>query len=102
MTELGSARQVLLWYRQEKMELPAFPRDPGEPTLVWKLPVYHSILGILTNPMYAGAYVFGKTEARTRIVDGRARKTVGHRKPRVRVDGLASRSPPRVHFVGAV
>lgn len=82
MTELGSARQVLLWYRQEKIALPAFPRDPGEPTLVWKLPVYHSILGILTNPMYAGAYVFGKTEARTRIVDGRARKTVGHRKPR--------------------
>ena len=31
--------------------------------------------------MYAGAYAFGKTEARTRIVDGRARKTVGHRKP---------------------
>jgi DNA invertase Pin-like site-specific DNA recombinase len=81
MTELGSARQVLLWYRQEQITLPAFPRDPGEPTLVWKLPVYHSILGILTNPMYAGAYVFGKTEARTRIVDGRARKTVGHRKP---------------------
>jgi excisionase family DNA binding protein len=82
MTELGSARQVLLWCRQEKIALPAFPRDPGDPRLVWKLPVYHSILGILTNPMYAGAYVFGKTEARTRIVDGRARKTVGHRKPR--------------------
>jgi excisionase family DNA binding protein len=81
MTELGSARQVLLWCRQDKITLPAFPRDPGEPKLVWKLPVYHSILGILTNPMYAGAYVFGKTEARTRIVDGRARKTVGHRKP---------------------
>lgn len=82
MTELGSARQVLLWYRQEQIDLPALPRDPGEPTLVWKLPVYHSILGILTNPMYAGAYVFGKTEARTRIVEGRARKTEGHRKPR--------------------
>src|SRR5579862_5918375 len=47
MTELGSARQVLLWYRQEKIELPAFARDPGEPSVVWKLPVYHSILGIL-------------------------------------------------------
>jgi DNA invertase Pin-like site-specific DNA recombinase len=81
MTELGSARQVLLWYRQEQIALPALPRTSGEPTLVWKLPVYHSILGILTNPMYAGAYVFGKTEARTRIVEGRARKTVGHRKP---------------------
>jgi DNA invertase Pin-like site-specific DNA recombinase len=81
MTELGSARQVLLWFRQEKIALPAFPRVPGEQAIIWKLPVYHSILGVLTNPMYAGAYAFGKTEARTRIVDGRARKTVGHRKP---------------------
>jgi DNA invertase Pin-like site-specific DNA recombinase len=81
MTELGSARQVLLWFRQEQICLPAFPREPGEPMLTWKLPVYHSVLGILSNPMYAGAYAFGKTEARTRIVEGRARKTVGHRKP---------------------
>jgi DNA invertase Pin-like site-specific DNA recombinase len=81
MTELGSARQVLLWFREHQVSLPAYPRDPGESTLVWKQPVYHSILGILTNPMYAGAYAFGKTESRTRIVHGCARKTVGHRKP---------------------
>ena len=82
MTELGSARQVLLWFRQEKVCLPAFPRDPGERKMVWKLPVYHSILTILTNPMYAGAYVFGKTGTRTKIVNGRARKSDGHRKAR--------------------
>lgn len=81
MTELGSARQVLLWFRQEQVPLPARPRTAGPPVLLWKLPVYHSILAILTNPMYAGAYAFGKTEVRTRIVDGRARKTEGHRKP---------------------
>jgi excisionase family DNA binding protein len=81
MTELGSARQVLLWFRGHQVTLPAYPRTPGESTVLWKLPVYHSILAILTNPMYAGAYAFGKTESRTRIVHGRARKTVGHRKP---------------------
>jgi DNA invertase Pin-like site-specific DNA recombinase len=81
MTELGSARQVLLWFRRERMPLPAVPRSPGEPALVWKLPVYHSILAMLTNPMYAGAYAFGKTEVRTRIIEGRVRKTIGHRKP---------------------
>lgn len=81
MVELGSARQVLLWFRRERMPLPAAPRSPGEPTVVWKLPVYHSILAMLTNPMYAGAYAFGKTEVRTRVIDGRVRKTIGHRKP---------------------
>ena len=82
MTELGSARQVLLWLRQENIELPALPRDRGELRMVWKLPIYNTVLKILRNPAYAGAYAFGKTEARTKVVDGRARKTVGHYKPR--------------------
>jgi excisionase family DNA binding protein len=82
MTELGSVRQALLWFRQEKVLLPAFPRDPGEPQMVWKIPIYNTVLKILTNHAYAGAYAFGKTRVRVQIVDGRARKTAGHRKPR--------------------
>src|SRR6202041_795580 len=80
MTELGSARQVLLWFRRRKMCLPSIVDRPGEKA-VWKLPVYNTILHLLRNPMYAGAYVFGKTETRTKVVDGRARKTEGHFKP---------------------
>jgi DNA invertase Pin-like site-specific DNA recombinase len=82
MTEVGSARQVLLWFRQQRVSLPALPHESGESHVVWKLPVYNNILSILTNPIYAGAYAFGKTESRTRIVDGRARKSEGHRKAR--------------------
>jgi excisionase family DNA binding protein len=82
MTELGSVRRVLLWFCEEEVCLPAFPRDPGERKMVWKLPVYANVRAILTNPIYAGAYAFGKTETRTHIVNGRARKTVGHPKPR--------------------
>jgi recombinase len=37
---------------------------------------------MLTNPAYAGAYAFGKSEARTKVVDGRARRSFGHDKPR--------------------
>ena len=33
------------------------------------------------HPIYAGAYVFGRTGQRTSIVDGRARKSDGHKKP---------------------
>ena len=82
MTDLGSVRRVLLWFSEEKVSLPAFPRDPGERKMIWKLPVYSNLRAILTSPIYAGAYAFGKTETRTHIVNGRARKTVGHPKPR--------------------
>jgi excisionase family DNA binding protein len=82
MPELGSVRRVLLWFSEERVCLPAFPRDPGERKMIWKLPVYSNIRAILTSPIYAGAYAFGKTETRTHIVNGRARKTTGHPKPR--------------------
>jgi DNA invertase Pin-like site-specific DNA recombinase len=82
MTELGSVRQVLLWFRRERVPQPMRAIDtPGEQT-IWNLPVYNSVLKLLTNPMYAGAYAFGKTQGRTTVVEGRARKTFGHKKPR--------------------
>jgi DNA invertase Pin-like site-specific DNA recombinase len=81
MEEFGSARQVLLWFRGEKVSLPALMHGEAGRELIWKLPVYNTIWHMLRNPMYAGGYAFGKTEARTRVVGGRARKTIGHSKP---------------------
>ncbi len=81
MTELGSARQVLLWFRGEKTSLPALILEAPGNDVIWKLPVYNTIWHLLRNPMYAGAYAFGKTESRTKVVDGRARKSEGHFKP---------------------
>jgi len=76
----GSARQVLLWFRQERIELPAAVYDDGRRTVVWRLPVYNTVLKILTNPVYAGAYAFGRTETRVRIEAGRKRVVRGHRR----------------------
>lgn len=81
LVELGSVRQTLLWFRQHNVSIPVLPRDPGEPPIVWKLPVYRQIWAIVTNPVYAGAYVFGRREVRIKMVDGRARKSKGHLKP---------------------
>ena len=47
----------------------------------WRPAAYHTVLQILRHPIYAGAYAFGRTCNRTRVVDGRARKSTGHSKP---------------------
>jgi DNA invertase Pin-like site-specific DNA recombinase len=82
--ELGSARQVLLWVSDAGLRLPVVRSGQRGGGIVWQAPAYHNILLALRNPTYAGAYVFGRTEHRTRIADGRAVKTSGHRKPRER------------------
>jgi DNA invertase Pin-like site-specific DNA recombinase len=79
--ELGSARQVLLWCRDQQITLPATGYSETAHHIYWKPPRYSSILAILTNPMYAGAYSFGRTEARTKLVAGQPRQTAGHQKP---------------------
>jgi DNA invertase Pin-like site-specific DNA recombinase len=78
--ELGSARQVFLWLRQSQLTLPVVIRNATTCRIVWKL-AYHTVLQVLQNPLYAGAYAFGRTTNRTSVVEGRAHKTSGHRKP---------------------
>ena len=79
--ELGSARQVLLSMLGEQVH---FPRPSDGKKLVsfeWTPIRYRNVISVLKNPFYAGAYVYGKSEKRTEIVDGRARKSYGHPKP---------------------
>jgi DNA invertase Pin-like site-specific DNA recombinase len=80
--ELGSVRQVLLWLRQEALALPSLEQECGAGPVKWRLPVYSTIHKFLCNPIYAGVYAFGRTGTRTRVVDGRAHKTRGHRRER--------------------
>ena len=62
--EMQSVRQVHLWLRHERVSLPAVVYGPEGATIEWKLPVYNTVLHILTNPIYAGAYAFGRTGSR--------------------------------------
>src|SRR4051794_290288 len=79
--ELGSARQVLLWAAQGNVQLPVLRQSQWGSRIEWQNPAYHTVLEILRHPVYAGAYVFGRTTQRITIADGRARKTAGHHKP---------------------
>ena len=80
--ELGSVRQVLLWYCHNKLSLPTWSAESGNREVVWRVPGYGRVHSILTNPAYAGTFVHGRHESRTLIVDGRARRTQGHVVPR--------------------
>jgi DNA invertase Pin-like site-specific DNA recombinase len=64
--ELGSARQVILWMRQEGIELPT--RQAGE--IRWRL-AGAGLRRFLTSPIYAGAYVWGRTRTLVRLEGGR-------------------------------
>jgi DNA invertase Pin-like site-specific DNA recombinase len=79
--ELGSARQVLLWAKDNAVQLPVARQTPAGRRVQWKAPQYFTVIEMLHHPIYAGAYVFGRTGQRVQVVEGRARKTNGHEKP---------------------
>jgi excisionase family DNA binding protein len=87
--ELQSVRQVHLWLRDEGIALPAACHSAAEGhSIVWKLPLYNTVHNILTNPVYAGAYAFGRTTSKVSIEDGRKRVKRGLRRPQTEWDVL--------------
>jgi len=80
---LGSARKVLVRMHADGLSFPR-PADGKRLTrgqLEWRSPAYRNIITVLQNPIYAGAYAYGRSEHRTTIVDGRAVKKYGHGRP---------------------
>jgi len=57
--ETGSGRRVWLWFRAEGVQFPLQMHEHAE--IRWVEASYHAIHRVLTNPVYAGAYVYGKT-----------------------------------------
>jgi hypothetical protein len=78
--EVGSVRQVALWFRQENIQLPTLVYGEEGRGIAWRLPRYNSVHRILTNPVYAGAYVFGRTVSRVKVEAGRKVVKVGVRR----------------------
>jgi DNA invertase Pin-like site-specific DNA recombinase len=79
--QLGSARQATIWFREERILVPKTKPGTAGQEVIWGLPSSGRIRQMLKNPCYAGAFAYGKTAARTRIEDGRARQSSRFRKP---------------------
>jgi DNA invertase Pin-like site-specific DNA recombinase len=63
--ELGTGRQVLLSLRGDGLLLPRRPTRSGR--VVWRPATYPAVHDFLTNPVYAGAFVFGRTRTEKRV-----------------------------------
>ncbi len=74
--ELNSARRVWLWFRTEGL---SFPHQCANGQIQWITPTYTGIHNVLINPVYAGAYAYGKSR-QERYVDenGRLQKRTHH------------------------
>ena len=57
--EMGSARRVWLWLRDQGLKLPLQMHSHAD--IRWVEASYHAVHQVLANPVYAGAYVYGKT-----------------------------------------
>ena len=75
--EFGSARRVWLWFHSEQLSFPL--QDGPDGQIRWVAPTYTAIHHILTNPVYAGAYAYGKSRCE-RYVDehGTIKKRMRH------------------------
>lgn len=71
--ETGSVRQVWIWFRSQKLTLPS--RRHWHAPLRWLPAAYHALHSMLTSPVYAGAYRYGRTR-HERYIDpaGRVRQ----------------------------
>jgi hypothetical protein len=56
--ELGSARQVYLWFRQEEIKL---PKRAGKAAIEFVSATPWLVTRMLKDPIYTGAYSFGRT-----------------------------------------
>jgi hypothetical protein len=80
--ELGSVRQVWLWFRSETLSFPL--QTHGVDGIRWVTPTYTALHHILTNPVYAGAYVYGRTRHERYLApDGTIQQRI-RRLPRVK------------------
>jgi hypothetical protein len=56
--ELGSARQALCWFHEHNLDLPVKQNNCDT---TWRRPNYSAIHRMIENPVYGGAYAYGKT-----------------------------------------
>ena len=77
--ELGTARQVFVWWQEQRLPFPARQVAFRFRPAIWVQVSYRAILGALHHPFYAGAYVFGRTQTLRELDPQNPRRVVVRR-----------------------
>ena len=72
--ELGSARQVLMWFLEHGLDLPTVRYGVDGWETWWRRPRYGTVIRLLSDPTYAGAYAFGRSGVESEVRDGVLKK----------------------------
>jgi DNA invertase Pin-like site-specific DNA recombinase/transposase len=73
--QMGSVRQVWLWFQSQNLRFPL--QTNTLPEIKWVAASYHAVHSVLTNPVYAGVYAYGKTRQESFVDEtGRVKKRV--------------------------
>jgi DNA invertase Pin-like site-specific DNA recombinase len=80
--ELGSVRATWLWFRAESLAFPLQATTLGGPDQIrWVQPTYTAIHHVVASPVYAGAYVYGKTRHERYVTETGQVRTRSRRLP---------------------
>ncbi|HEY6371914.1 MAG TPA: recombinase family protein [Candidatus Sulfotelmatobacter sp.] len=71
--EMGSVRQVFFWLDRQKIQLPIAKGPEEMHEIVWRPARYHAVLSVLKNPIYAGAYAYGRSKTVIGLEGGQKR-----------------------------
>jgi DNA invertase Pin-like site-specific DNA recombinase len=69
----GTAYGVARYFLRHGLKIPARELGGSHP-ICWREPSSSLVLRMLHSPIYAGAYVFGRSEERLRLIDGKLRR----------------------------
>jgi excisionase family DNA binding protein len=72
-SELRSARQVYFWLNQQQVPLPSVRGLEDAQEIIWQPARYHAVHSVLKNPIYAGAYAYGRSQTVRRLEAGQKR-----------------------------
>src|ERR1700675_3627250 len=71
--EMGSVRQVYFWLDRQQIPWPIVRGPDDACEIVWQSARYHAVHSVLKNPIYAGAYTYGRSKTVVRLDAGQKR-----------------------------